>query len=53
MSALFVEFISILVDTTMYFNYDLAHNSIMNWWSETFGRLDKHQNLRLELCAKV
>ena len=38
MSTLFVELISILVNTSMYFNYDfdfifftLAHNTIMNW----------------------
>ena len=23
-----------------------------NWWSETLGRLDKHQNLRRTLCAQ-
>ena len=32
----------------------LAHNMMMNWWNETLGRrLDKQQNLRLELCAEV
>ena len=60
MSTLFVELISILVNTSMYFNYDfdsiffiLAHDTIMNWLSETLGRLDKHQNLRLKFCAEL
>ena len=49
MSILFVEPIAILFDTSMHFNYGfdfiffiLAHDRIVNWWSETLGRLDKH-----------
>ena len=60
MSTLLVELISILVKTSKYFNYDfdliffiLVHDSIVNWWSWTLVRLDKHQNLREELCAEV
>ena len=46
MSALFVELISILDNTIMYFNYDFSVSfsyKHMIWsWSETLGRLDKH-----------
>ena len=60
MSTLFVELISILVNTSMYFNYHfdfifftLAQNTIVNWWIEILGRLDKHQTPQPELCAEV
>ena len=51
-STLFVELISILVDASMYFNHGfdfiffiLARDTIMNWLSETLGKLDIHQSL--------
>ena len=59
MPTLFAELISILVDASMYFNYDfdfifftLVHKTIMNLWSETLGRLDEHKKLQLELCTE-
>ena len=58
-STLFIELIYILVNESMYFNYDFdfiffikVHDTIVNWWSETLGGLDKHQDLRRELCAE-
>ena len=50
-STLFIELIYILVNESMYFNYDFdfiffikVHDTIVNWWSETLGGLDKHQD---------
>ena len=47
-----------LVDLSMYFNYGfdfftLAHDMIVNWWNKTLGKLGKHQDGWLELCAEV
>ena len=48
-----------MVNASMYFNYDFdfiffikVHDTIVNWWSETLGGLEKHQDLRRELCAE-